>query len=188
MEQKNRRKQSLIALSSMVSSWSSFRILGTVASNDVSNSWPSASCPGMMPESRHNISSSDTRSVLCSDGIISQQVESTLNLTKDKKQRLVSWNVRLHFFQDLLSAHLFPAQSISPVSRSTINVSSGIFLRTADASPSDVPSSWIPTKIEPGKFKHPMKGWVNLGTYGAQSSNGKSSDRSSSHTSKTNDG
>ena len=36
--------------------------------------------------------------------------------------------------------------------------------------------------------RHDIKGWVKRGTYGAQSSNGNSRDRSSSHESETRDG
>lgn len=58
----------------------------------------------------------------------------------------------------IIESHLFPVQSISPVSRSTINVSSGIFFLIVDASPTDDPSSCMPTKIDPGNSRHDMNG------------------------------
>lgn len=77
---------------------------------------------------------------------------------------------------------------ISPVSTSNIAVFSGISALTVAAKPSGVESSCIPAKIAPGKFRTDMNGVVNLGTYGAQSSNGKSKERSNSHVSVTMDG
>ena len=86
------------------------------------------------------------------------------------------------------STYRLPLQEIVPESRSTMMLSSGGDFLTTAASPPGRPSSWMPTNMAPGNSKHDMKGSVRRGTYGAQSSKGKRSDRNSSQVSNTSEG